>query len=205
LSPHKEEIMESVKNTQMNLYFACSEGDLTIVREILGSGFITNIDEKDEDGRTALHLASQSENPELVRELLEYGANVNEVDNEEQTALYYTNNANVARELIKANANLNHINNDGWTPLHHSSYKKRSVRVALELVRSGANVNIKTEDENLTALHLACSTGELELVMTLLQHGAKTNVKDSDGNTPEHIAYSKGFSEIVMGCKQWNK
>ncbi|EAX86017.1 ankyrin repeat protein, putative, partial [Trichomonas vaginalis G3] len=47
-----------------------------------------NINEKDNDGRTALHIAAFYNNREIAEILISHGININEKDNIGQTALH---------------------------------------------------------------------------------------------------------------------
>lgn len=60
-------------------------------------------------------------NEVLVRELLDSGANINLVDNDEHTALHIAaanGNVKVTDLLIKSGANVSSVDNYGWTALH---------------------------------------------------------------------------------------
>jgi ankyrin repeat protein len=56
--------------------WAANNGDLPAVRALLDAGN-HNVDECDEDGSTALLAAAWSNHPDIVRLLLEHGADIN--------------------------------------------------------------------------------------------------------------------------------
>lgn len=63
-------------------------------------------------------------NEQLVHRLIHSGANINLVDNDEQTALHIAaanGNVKVADLLIKNGANVSSVDNYGWTALHIAS------------------------------------------------------------------------------------
>lgn len=65
-----------------------------------------------------LKKAVMTKNIENVRELLQQGADPNEVDNWNRTPLFVVwNNVEIARLLIQAGADVNHVDKDGETPL----------------------------------------------------------------------------------------
>ena len=77
-----EDVLDKIKSTTMvflkdlyiDLHNAAKTGNLTAVKNFLAAGI--KVDTKNNDGKTALHLASQSGHLEIVMELLNNGANV---------------------------------------------------------------------------------------------------------------------------------
>jgi ankyrin repeat protein len=68
-----------------------------------------------------LHLAAYTGNEELVKELLDQGENVNELDENHHSPLImaaYGNHANVINLLLKAKADPNLSDSENFTPLH---------------------------------------------------------------------------------------
>ncbi|KAL7000635.1 hypothetical protein U1Q18_001788 [Sarracenia purpurea var. burkii] len=68
------EVSEAI-DPRVRLMYLVNEGDLEGIRELLESG--TNVNFKDTDGRTALHIAACQGLPDVVELLLQSGANVN--------------------------------------------------------------------------------------------------------------------------------
>lgn len=69
------------------LHRATKEGNFTIVSELLTCGY-RNIDAKNQDGHTAVHLACRYSNEQMVRKLIDSGANVNCRDTKGNTPLH---------------------------------------------------------------------------------------------------------------------
>lgn len=69
------------------LHRATKEGDLTVVSELLKCGY-RNVDAKNQDGLTAVHLACRCANEQLVAMLIASGANVNCRDKGGNTPLH---------------------------------------------------------------------------------------------------------------------
>lgn len=69
------------------LHRATREGDVTVVSELLKCGY-RNLDAKNQDGQTAVHLATRCGSERIVGQLLANGANVNCRDSEGNTALH---------------------------------------------------------------------------------------------------------------------
>ncbi|EAY12368.1 hypothetical protein TVAG_246000 [Trichomonas vaginalis G3] len=95
-----------------------------------------NINEKNEDGKTALHIAAFYNNIEAVEALISYGANVNEKDNYGKTALHsaaYYNCKETAEVLISHGANINEKDEDGETALQTAA-RKNNIEIVEVLI-----------------------------------------------------------------------
>lgn len=69
------------------LHRATKEGNLTVVTELLKCGY-RNIDAKNEDGQIAVHLACRFQNEDMIKKLIDSGANVNCRDSDGNTPLH---------------------------------------------------------------------------------------------------------------------
>ncbi|EAX97027.1 hypothetical protein TVAG_315290 [Trichomonas vaginalis G3] len=81
----------------------------------------TNINEKDNDGETALHIAALNNSKETVEFLISHGANINEKDKYRWTALHFAaqyNSKEMAELLISHGASIDEKNINGETALH---------------------------------------------------------------------------------------
>jgi ankyrin repeat protein len=150
----------------------------------------------------ALHCASANDHPEIVRELLAYGANI-------EAALCVNNfrplhaaclqgASNAVRELIAQGANLEARNSHGQNSLHIACYvpSLQQVQVVLELLEGGADpmaVDLWNAQE--TPLHIASSAGHVALVQLLMrQPSVIVHATNCPGETPLHHA---GNPEVV--------
>ncbi len=69
------------------LHRATKEGNLTVVTELLKCGY-RNIDAKNQDGQIAIHLACRYQNEDMIRKLIDSGANVNFRDSDGNMPLH---------------------------------------------------------------------------------------------------------------------
>ena len=111
------------------LHFAVGEGSVKVIRALLEAGVSEDPVTKP-DNETPLHIASAqvaTEALEIVRELLEYGADVNrkrsDVDSDGASPLHIaarTGDLAVVEMLLKAGADFTSLDKDGKTPLQIS-------------------------------------------------------------------------------------
>ncbi|XP_076293167.1 ankyrin repeat-rich membrane spanning isoform X2 [Lasioglossum baleicum] len=156
------------------------------------------VDDRDENGSTALILAASKGKIHFVRELVNHGADVNAEDGDNWTALLCAakeGHTDVCLELLEHGADLEHRDMGGWTALMWATYKGRSPTVTMLLGR-GADVNAHG-NFHISSLLWAAGRGYPDIVKDLIAHGAKVNVGDKYGTTALVWASRKGNVEIV--------
>jgi ankyrin repeat protein len=121
------------------------------------------------DGQTSFVRAALSGDIEVMRLLLEYGANPNIGTTQGTTALM-------------ASSGINWI--PGQTYSHSEDEYVQAVKLCLE---RGADVNA-TNSLGFTAMHGAANRGWESIIKILAEHGAKVDVKDNEGRTPMTFA-----------------
>ena len=116
-----------------------------VVREVLMHG--PDVNSRDAQGDTSLMLVMTGTHPnsdeggfakgntEIIRLLLQAGANPDLPNNEGRTPLHETLDADEARELIRGGASLEARDNEGNTPLHETFDED----VAVALINAGAD------------------------------------------------------------------
>ena len=128
-----------------------------------------DIEAKTSDGRTALHIASDSGQLPTVEYLLERGAQGAATDNK------------------------------GRLPLHWASASGHSkcVRTLYKLYPDKIDLKISSNDRERTSLHLAAANDQCKAVATLLECGASANAKMRDGCTALHLAAAKNCVNCI--------
>ena len=153
-----------------------------------------------EYGATPLHWSAEKGHLDVVRALIEAGADVNPKMIGDRTPLFLSaeeGHLEVARALVEAGADVNAKQyNKGWTPLHMSA-EMGHLEVVRALIEAGADVNAK-EDDGGTPLHRSASYGELEVARALIEAGADVNAKRDDGWTPLHWSAGNGQLEVAQ-------
>ncbi|XP_052119643.1 kinase D-interacting substrate of 220 kDa B isoform X5 [Frankliniella occidentalis] len=165
-------------------------------------GFLENkravVDDRDENGATALHVAAAKGKLQFVRELISHGADVNAEDNDQWCALLCAakeGHADICVELLDNGADIEHKDMGGWTALMWASYKGKEDVVDVLLER-GADINA-CGNFHIPSLIWAAGRGHTEIALKLIQAGAKINFGDKYGTTALVWACRKGDVSIV--------
>ncbi len=127
-----------------------------------------------EYGVTELMIAAMYGDSGKVRELLEAGANVDDVNDIGATAFMgaaYAGDLAVVEVLLEWNADVNHLDNKGDTVLGSVVWGRDS-RMAGVLLANGANPNVTAYASDSSVLQHAAVTGQAEIVDLLISHGA---------------------------------
>ncbi|KAK3262073.1 hypothetical protein CYMTET_29052, partial [Cymbomonas tetramitiformis] len=145
-------------------------------------------------GRRPLHAAAEKGMVEMVRDLVDKGAEVDAEDGEGHTALTQAlagGKEAAARALLEAGAGVDA--GTGQRPLHAAAMKG-TVEMVRELVEKGAEVDAE-DREGCTALTVALAFGQEAAARALLEAGAGVNA--GTGRRPLHTAAEKGMVEMV--------
>jgi cytohesin len=115
-------------------------GNITEITSMLDADS-SAVNTKCKHGRMPLHFAAFCSKADIIKLLIEKGADANARDNNNFTPLYYARDAETAELLIKSGAKVNVCDGTGYTPLHHA-VNKGSKAIAKILVENGADANI---------------------------------------------------------------
>ena len=154
---------------------------------------------------------SYTGNNELVKLLLQHGANVHVADESGNTALHHVmktcnrfTRESILDTLLKAGADVNVCNNDGESPLYLAVHKYVGVvkfyrvhSTVTNLLEHGADPNSTTTDK--FPLSVACETQNFSLVDTLLDAGANPNL--TAANAVRSNSSNHSGSEVVITCE----
>lgn len=144
------------------------DGDAGAVQLFLAAGMPPVV-----HGKQAIWTAIEFKHPEVVRTLIEAGANVNEPGSYGQTMVMLAadhKNLEILQLLIEAGADVNRANEYKIAPLA-SAAEQGSKEVVALLLKSGAKVNARNTYGG-TALQVAVLRGYIDIVKMLIDAGA---------------------------------
>lgn len=154
------------------------------------------------DGQTVLgHVllfGRDSNSLDIVRLLLQYGADPNKIDSQSRSPLLYCANdhaVDILKLLIEKGANINYQNKDGTTALH-SAVLNNQVYSAYELLSMGADPNLK-DKENHAPINFCYNDDETGIIDILVKKGTNINNMDIDGDTALHSAVRNNQGQLV--------
>ncbi len=180
----------------MDLFKACECGNSSRVHELIAQG--VDVNSRNQDELTALHIAAINGHLDIVEILLGAGIDINAVDKNGYTALHVAllNKHDAMVELLlKKNPVINATAPNGATSLHTAAFNGHSDVVRFILDR-GVAVDYPVKDGR-TALHCAAQTGQADVVQLLLEKGADINAVDQSCYTALHWALLKKHDVIV--------
>jgi ankyrin repeat protein len=173
-------------------------------RYLLKAG--ANINEKDQDGLSPLMHACRLEKLDSVSFLLMYGAVVDQVDDNGNTALMKVAGLTLPRglqivhRLLRQNASLTRTNNDGWNAMMFAAFAGNDDIVQIFL-DNGSPVNQKSISDWTTALFWSANNGHTrccELLLRCTYEPAHRNCRrKSDQQTPLIRAAEKGHKQCI--------
>ena len=160
-----------VNQAEIPLFQAIVQKDNDTVKQLINAGFDVNT--KDGYNKTALHIAVEHSNLEIVRFLLDHKAKVNIKSKDKRTPLLMID----------------------------ESVRDKDDKLVVEIVRlliaKGADVNVQ-DDEKETVLMMAGGEGNLEVTKILLDAGANPNLKDKDGDTALSMTSYEEIKRLLL-------
>ena len=161
-----------------HLYWASAQGEIDLVRLLLGEGADPNERSPDGEG-TPLCAAACHGDTEIVRELLDHGADPNLKEDEWFTPLRWAaSNGHLETALVLLDRG---ADPDLGSPLAAAA-RRGSLGVVRALLDRGADPDLGFP------LAAAARRGSLGVVRALLDRGADPAASDYDGHTPLAIA-----------------
>ena len=167
------------------------------VKRLLATGADVNVLDKEIDS-TALAQAVQLDNRELVKILLDAGADVNEKNRAGMTALMYVGDdtsVETVGDLIAAGAKVDIKDDEGKNALHHAA-SDASSEALQALIDAGASLDAGDESGR-TALMIAAQEGNEDNVVALVKAGATVNLRDEEKKTALGLAKENDNGEAV--------
>jgi ankyrin repeat protein len=186
-------------SNENNIIEAIDGNDVNRLHELLKIPGIVNkpfINLPGKEGRKLtplMYAAYKSQYSNILRRILDFGADVNAVDTKGNTAVMYaikakdTNNIfTFVNNLIVAGSDINIARADGMTPLM-LAIKKNTRSIMSTLIDSGANPNAVDKQGRTPLWWLICMNKDppQHILYSLVIHGADLNVLYKPDNLPK--------------------
>jgi ankyrin repeat protein len=194
---------------------AVSDGNIELVDFFLSQGGKLDFEQLVELGRTAevaaalkekpwlakaprrcLHTAARSGNLEIVKLLLQHGADPNysiDISNVRGpttplSEAVLLDHYEIANELAERGAEMDVAGGKMDSSLFHHAVAECEPWFVKLMLKHGADVNELSDFGSLTPLHVAADIGDVEKCKLLLNSGAPVNASTPDGSTPIFFA-----------------
>ena len=137
--------------------------------------------------------AVEGGNASRVREILQSGLDLTEIDNDSESLRFACRNGHTetVAVLLRHGAQINQYGDYGTAAIHIAARQGNAGLLAL-LLSQGANVDLQTMFEKKTPLHISALHGRDNIVSLLLENNAAVDSEDIYGTTPLHLAARMG-------------
>ena len=184
------------------MHVAARTGNCHLLRHFISLGACVNariIEGHVVAGFRPLHAAAKYGQLEMVKLLLDSGAEIDAQEADGQTALHVAclhSKTDVVEYLAEQGADINMPDNVSQYPLH-SSILRGPVDISQILVDHGANVHVDDKDGQ-SVLHYAAEWDNCELVELFISNGCNPNGQDKEGRTPLHVTTSDDVFKLLL-------
>lgn len=171
---------------------AAARNDIEEVRRLLMLG--VSPDSTNEDGLTALHQCCIDDSEEMMKLLIDFGANVNAKDSERWTPLHAASTCgliHLVEYLISKGADLLAVNADGNMPYDICEDEATLDFIEVEMSKKGITQEMIDDTRAYTEREM------LRDLKTLMDKDGDLEFRDHQGATPLHIAAANGYSLVV--------
>ncbi|GJP37363.1 hypothetical protein CLOM_g21776 [Closterium sp. NIES-68] len=197
------------EDEEQAVWRAAEAGDEAHFMTLAGDHLVAARALRNDDGRSAIHVAAAGGHAGAVRALLrgvegaESAGHVNVSDDEGWTPLMSASSSRrtaVVDVLLKAGADAMAVNRGGRAALHYAA-SKGHVAIVHSLLRSpevqkrGINQRDKV---GCTPLHRAAGANQSEACEVLLEEGAAIDATDAAGRTPAMAAAECAHDQVVL-------
>ena len=201
-APESKKVGSVNESYNLKMIECVKKRNITEVQRMLFNNASPNARQRGESHLTVLMIACVNQDLEMVKLLLDAGANPDIANEEGTTALFaaaYIDTelgTKIVKLLLNSGAHANTARIEGETPLLQAII--RNQESAILILQAGANPNAINKD-NLSVLHLAAQNGHLEIVERIIAEGqVDLNIVDNDkAQAPIHSAVHNKRYNIV--------
>lgn len=189
------------------LHMAALTGRLATVRYIMNKDKKLDVNSRDKEGDTPLHIAvkvTEIDRSKIMSALIAGGADVEARDkrgNSVLTVVAYTPqrfSADYMELLLEAGSNPNAENKTGNTAMHAAVWAGKTLEMKI-LKKYGADIDKKNEDGHspLLAMVFSNKSPEPNVIGMLAKYGANIETTTRNGETVLHVAIDRGHLSLV--------
>ncbi|KAH3861103.1 hypothetical protein DPMN_024031, partial [Dreissena polymorpha] len=186
-------------------HYAARTGNTMILRLLMDFGI--NLEARDQDGKTPLHVAAEYGNYTSVEMLVEASrSEINDGDSDGRTPLMIaclSGHLKAARSLLALGAD-NSIRDENYCTAMILAASKGHSKVMQLLIDDLAEVNVCDKLKN-TSLHMCASGGHVEAVRLLLDRNASPVLLNSYNKSPLDMALDYQQTEVAIVMMQHTK
>ena len=173
-----------------NLIHNIDIGYLEKIQDLIDNGLDIN---KPYNDKLPLVVAIALNKVDIVRLLIDKGADVNIRSDDNLTPIMYTDNKKIAELLIENGANVNARDDEGQTALMQTE----NLKVAQLLIDNGVDVN-EIDNEHQTAIFINVRNDKTQMVRLLIDNGADIRIRDENDETILSYAENPDIAQLLI-------
>jgi len=181
------------------IHYAAANGLVAIVKLLPD-----DIETKDHFGRTALHIAADAGQKEVIKFLMRAGAKHEVCSNSGQTPLFYAavaGHVDAVRVFVDAGANLKARDDFGASILYATATAGDLAADVVDLLISEIERRSKS---GRSLLHHAVIANDIAMVKRLIRGGVDIHAKTARGETPLWLAMTHCHDDIIRLLRRAN-
>lgn len=181
------------------LLLAVEAGNQSMCRELLSVLPMEQLRCITETGDTAVHLAARRKDLDMVKILVDYGANVDSQNGEGQTPLHIASAEGddlLVKYFYSVRASASITDNQDRTPMHLAAENGHATIIELLADKFRASIFERTKDGS-TLMHIASLNGHADCAMMLFKKGVYLHMPNKGGARSIHTAARYGHVGII--------